>query len=60
MKDKYYQIYDKLLKLRKGNLEQRKVAIECEMILSDEDSKDGLDKKIEKIKHILAREEESR
>lgn len=46
-------IYDKIRKLRDGNESQRRLAVECEKILSDRVAGESLNDKLMKILKIL-------
>lgn len=46
------KIYDRIRKLRNGNIEQRRLAIECEKILSNP-KEESLTQKFRKIYNLL-------
>lgn len=53
MKDKEKIVYERIRTLKKGSLEQKKIALECEKILSDRCEEESLEVKLEKIIKIL-------
>ena len=53
MKDKEKIVYERIRTLKNGSLEQKKIALECEKILSDRCEEESLEVKLEKIIKIL-------
>ena len=53
MNDKEKEIYTKIRELKKGNLEQKKLAIKCEKILADECSNKNLNEKLNMVISII-------